>query len=126
MTSPDNEPEMVLFTLVCPECGVANPNDSSNCMVCDRDLTNIVLFLEDDSFDLELTDEFLIEYRKNFWGTERTGKVIKYPLSEISNIEYGSPITRFKFDYNGERHVIPLKKENMEVLKEVLPNIIGG
>ncbi|EKF86435.1 hypothetical protein [Methanobacterium formicicum] len=126
MTSPDNEPGMVLFTLVCPECGVANPDNSLNCMVCDRDLTNIVLFLEDDSFDLELTDEFLIEYRKNFWGTERTGKVIKYPLSEISNIEYGSPITRFKFDYNGERLVIPLKKENMEVLKEVLPNIIDG
>ena len=124
MTSPDNEPGMVLFTLVCPECGVANPDNSLNCMVCDRDLTNIVLFLEDDSFDLELTGEFLIEYRKNFWGTERTGKVIKYPLSEITNIEYGSPITRFKFDYNSERQVIPLKKENMEVLKEVLPKIV--
>lgn len=124
MTSPDNEPGMVLFTLICPECGVANPDNSLNCMVCDRDLTSIVLFLEDDSFDLELTSEYLIEYRKNFWGTDRTGKVIKYPLSEISNIEYGSPITRFKFDYDGERHVIPLKKENMEVLKEVLPNIV--
>ncbi len=124
MTSPDNEPGMVLFTLICPECGVANPDNSLNCMVCDRDLTSVVLFLEDDSFDLELTSEYLIEYRKNFWGTDRTGKVIKYPLSEISNIEYGSPITRFKFDYNGERHVIPLKKENMEVLKEVLPNIV--
>ncbi|WP_321421922.1 hypothetical protein [uncultured Methanobacterium sp.] len=124
MNSPDNEPGMVLFTLVCPECGVANPDNSMNCMVCDRDLTNIVLFLEDDSFDLELTGEFLIEYRKNFWGTERTGKVIKYPLSEITNIEYGSPITRFKFDYNSKRQVIPLKKENIEVLKEVLPKII--
>nr|WP_319374797.1 hypothetical protein [uncultured Methanobacterium sp.] len=79
MTSPDNEPGMVLFTLVCPECGVANPDDSLNCMVCDRDLTNIVLFLEDDSFDLELTSEYLIIYRKNFWGTDRTGKIIKYP-----------------------------------------------
>jgi hypothetical protein len=124
MTSPDNEPGMILFTLVCPECGVANPDNSINCMVCDRDLTNIVLFLEDDSFDLELTGEFLIEYRKNFWGTERTGKVIKYPLSEITNIEYGSPITRFKFDYNDKRQIIPLKKENMEVLKEVLPKIV--
>ena len=124
MNSPDNEPGMVLFTLVCPECGVANPDNSLNCMVCDRDLTNIVLFLEDDSFDLELTGECLIEYRKNFWGTDRTGKVIKYSLSEITNIEYGSPITRFKFDYNGKRQVIPLKKENMEVLKEVLPNFV--
>jgi len=93
-------------------------------MVCDRDLTNIVLFLEDDSFDLELTSEHLIEYRKNFWGTDRTGKVIRYPLSEIRNIEYGSPITRFKFDFNGERKVIPLRKDNMKILKDVLPKII--
>lgn len=125
MTSLDDDLGMVTFTLICPECGVANPDDSICCMVCDRDLTNIVLFLEDDSFDLELTSENLIEYRKNFWGTDRTGKVIRYPLSEIKNIEYGSPITRFKFDHNGGRKVIPLKKENMEVLKDVLPKIIN-
>ncbi|MEN6552538.1 MAG: hypothetical protein ABFC34_06580, partial [Methanobacterium sp.] len=93
-------------------------------LVCERDLSNIVLFLEDDSFDLELTSECLIEYRKNFWGTDRTGKVLTYPLNKISNIEYGSPITRFKFDYKGERRVIPLRKENMEMLKEVLPKIV--
>lgn len=125
MTSLDDDLGMVTFTLICPECGVANPDDSISCMVCDRDLTNIVLFLEDDSFDLELTFEHIIEYRKNFWGTDRTGKVIRYPLSEIKNIEYGSPITRFKFDFNGERKVIPLRKENMGVLKDVLPKIIN-
>ena len=126
MTSLDDNLGMVTFTLICPECGVANPDDSISCMVCDRDLTNIVLFLEDDSFDLELTFEHIIEYRKNFWGTDRTGKVIRYPLSEIKNIEYGSPITRFKFDFNGERKVIPLRKENMGSLKDVLPKIING
>ncbi|GEM_PF-524933 len=125
MNSLDDDLGMVTFTLICPECGVANPDDSISCMVCDRDLTNIVLFLEDDSFDLELTGEHIIEYRKNFWGTDRTGKVIKYPLSEIRNIEYGSPITRFKFDFDGERKVIPLRKENMEILKDVLPKIIN-
>lgn len=124
MTYLDDDLGMVTFSLICPECGVANPDDSLNCMVCDRDLTNIVLFLEDDSFDLELTSEHLIEYRKNFWGTDRTGKVIRYPLSEIRNIEYGSPVTRFKFDFNGERKVIPLRKENMEILKDVLPIVI--
>ncbi|MDO5836873.1 MAG: hypothetical protein Q4P17_10215 [Methanobacterium sp.] len=126
MRSVDDDQEMVTFNLICPECGVANPDDSENCMVCDRDLTDIVLFLEDDSFDLELTMEQLIEYRKNFWGTDRTGKVFKYSLREISNIEYGFPITRFKFDFEGERKVIPLRKENMEILKEVLPKILDG
>ena len=120
----DANPDLVLFTLICPECGVANPDGSLNCLVCDKDLTQTVLFLEDDSFDLELTKDALIEYRKNFWGTERTGKVLVYPLSDISNIEYGSPITRFKFDYKNERQVIPLRKENMEILKEILPQII--
>jgi hypothetical protein len=125
MTSPDDSQTVPGFNLTCPECGVVNPDDAEYCLVCDRDLTNIVLFLEDDSFDLELTANCLIEYRKNFWGTDRTGKVIEYPLSEISNIEFGSPISRFKFDYNGERHVIPLKEENMASLKVILPDLLG-
>jgi hypothetical protein len=124
MTSPDDCKTVPGFNLMCPECGVVNPDDAEYCLVCDRDLTNIVLFLEDDSFDLELTTNCLIEYRKNFWGTDRTGKVIEYPLSEISNIEFGSPITRLKFDYNGERHVIPLKEENMEILKIIITDLI--
>ncbi len=124
MTTSDNSPGLDGFNQVCPECCVANPDDAENCLVCDRDLTNIVMFLEDDSFDLEITTDCIIEHRKNFWGTERTGKTIEYPLAEISNIEYGSPITRFKFDYNGERHVIPLRRENMEILKLRLPTIL--
>lgn len=124
MTFPDDGPEIEGLNLICPECGMANPDDGEECIFCDRDLTNILLFLEDDSFDLEISKSSIIEYRKNFWGTERTGKVIEYPLSEISNIEFGSPITRFKFDYNGERHVIPLRKENMECLKDILPKLI--
>ena len=124
MTSPDNSPKLDGFSQICPECGVANPDDSEVCLVCDRDLTNIVVFLEDDSFDLEITETCIIEYRKNFWGTDRTGKVNQYPITEITNIEFGSPITRFKFDYNGERQVIPLKAENMAILKVKLPPLL--
>ncbi|MCC7551813.1 MAG: hypothetical protein KO316_10075 [Methanobacterium sp.] len=124
MTHPDDDPEMISFELICPECGVSNPENAEYCLVCERDLRNTLLFLEDDSFDLEITSDSVIEYRKNFWGTSRTGKVIKYPLSEISNLEFGSPITRFKFDFNGKRHVIPLKNENMKSLKQVLNKIL--
>lgn len=124
MTFPDDSQEIVGFSLICPECGIANPDDAENCLVCDRDLTNIVLFLEDDFFDLEITKNCLIEYRKTFWGTSRTGKVIKYPLSEITNIEFGTPITRFKFDFDGNRHVLPLREENMDSLKTILPKIM--
>lgn len=122
--SPNNGNAAADFDLICPECTMTNPNDAENCLFCDRDLTNIVLFLEDDSFDLEITNNCLIEYRKTFWGDNRTGKVIKYPLKEISNLEFGSPITRFKFHFEGKQHVLPLKEENMKSLKDLLPKII--
>lgn len=124
MTFPDDGHKIAGFDLICPECGIANPDNSEFCLVCDRDLTNIVLFLEDDFFDLEITENCLIEYRKTFWGDSRTGKVVKYPLNEISNIEFGSPITRFKFDFDGKRHVLPLRKENMDSLKTLINNLL--
>ncbi len=112
------------FNLICPECGIANPDDAENCLGCDRDLTSILLFMEDDFFDLELTKDCLIEYRKSFWGTRRTGKILRYPLNEISNVEFGSPITRLKFDFEGKRHVLPLREENIESIKTVLLPLI--
>jgi hypothetical protein len=121
---PDDNQEIADFGLICPECGVANPENAEYCLVCERDLRNTLLFLEDDSFDLEITSDCIIEYRKNFWGTDRTGKVNKYPLREISNLEFGHPITRFKFDFNGKRHVIPIKNENMDSLKKLLNEIL--
>lgn len=124
MDFPDDNPEIPGFNLICPECGIANPDDAEYCLVCERDLTNILLFFEDDFFDLELTENCIIEYRKSFWGTRRTGKVLKYPLTEISNIEFGSPITRFKFDFEGKRRVLSLREENMKSIKTILPKLI--
>lgn len=124
MEFPEDGQVIAGFNLICPECGIANPDESENCLVCDRDLTNILLFFEDDFFDLEITENCLIEYRKSFWGTRRTGKVIKYPLTKISNIEFGSPVNRFKFDFEGKRHVLPLREENMDNVKKILPKII--
>lgn len=54
------------FNLICPECGVGNLRGTENCLVCDNDLKNTVAFLEDDSFDLEITKDSIIEYRKSF------------------------------------------------------------
>ena len=115
---PENQ--MADFSLICPECGVGNPPQTSNCLFCDRDLEKTVAFLEDDSFDLEVTVESLIEYRKNFWGTNRTGKVNQYQIARMENLEFGSEISRFKFNYNGQRKVIAFRKENLEKLKALL------
>ena len=106
------------FDLICPECGVGNLKGAKNCIVCGKNLEDTVAFLEDDSFDLEITKDALIEYRKSFWGDNRTGKVNKYSLNEIENVEFG-PSSRFIFIYNGKRIVLPLKKENLKKLKEI-------
>ncbi|WP_424355737.1 hypothetical protein [Methanobacterium sp. MBAC-LM] len=106
------------FDLICPECGVGNLKGAKNCLVCGKNLEDTVAFLEDDSFDLEITKDALIEYRKTFWGDNRTGKVNKYSLNEIENVEFG-PSSRFIFIYNGKRIVLPLKKENLKKLKEI-------
>lgn len=55
------------FCFICPECGVRNPKVSKNCLICDKDLTNTVSFLEDDPFDIEIIENSLLEYKKNFW-----------------------------------------------------------
>lgn len=116
----NNENEFVSFDLICPECGVGNPEGAKNCLVCDKNLEETIAFLEDDSFDLEITSDCLLEYRKNFWGTERTGKINKYLWVKMDDIEFGSPINRFIFIYDGKRIVIPLREQNMEILKEFL------
>ncbi|MEN6329764.1 MAG: hypothetical protein ABFC91_05665 [Methanobacteriaceae archaeon] len=115
---PENEvPD---FSLICPECGVGNPPQAGNCLVCDRDLEKTVAFLEDDSFDLEVTPDSLIEYRKNFWGTNRTGKVNQYQRDKMKNLEFGEEISRLKFDYEGQKKVIAFRKENLKKLKDLL------
>ena len=78
MESDENNEIINAFSLICPECGVGNPEDADNCIICDRDLKNIIIFMEDDPYDLEITEDSLIEYKKNFWGDERTGKKNEY------------------------------------------------
>lgn len=122
MVSNENNEIMNNFTLICPECGVGNPNNAANCIICDRDLKNIIAFMEDDPYDLEITKNSLIIYKKNFWGNERTGKIIEYKIDKIEKIEFGSPVKRFIFEYENKRVVLPLREENMEIIKLFFEN----
>lgn len=117
----ENEKEIKIenqFNLICPECGVGNLEGSKSCLVCGKNLEDTIIFLEDDPFDLEITKDAIIEYRKSFWGDNRTGKVNKYALNEIENVEFG-PSSRFIFICNKKRIVLPLREENLEKLKEI-------
>ena len=113
----------ISFNKVCPECGVGNTADAENCIVCDKDLTETVLFLEDEFYDLEITRELLVEHRKNFYRTRRTGKIKRYRIAGMKKIDFGHPITRFSFEYDGKKEVFALKNENYTLLKDLMIKI---
>jgi hypothetical protein len=115
----EDDIDLIPYDFVCPECGVGNHRGVKNCLVCDKNLENTIFFMEDDSFDLEITPHCLVEYRKNFWGTRRTGKINIYNWDKMSEIEFGKPVNRFKFKYKGKQVVIPLREENMEKMKKL-------
>ncbi len=115
----DDEDSFISFNLICPECGVGNPEGAEYCLVCGRDLQETILFMEDDPFDLEVTRDFLIEYRKNFWGTRRTGKIERYSWDKIEDVQFGYPVKRFIFNYEDRRVVLPLREENMQMMKRL-------
>ncbi|MEN6592341.1 MAG: zinc-ribbon domain-containing protein [Methanobacterium sp.] len=46
----DDEDSFISFNLICPECGVGNPEGAEYCLVCGRDLQETILFMEDDPF----------------------------------------------------------------------------
>lgn len=115
----DEDGSYLSFDLICPECGVGNPEGALKCLVCGRDLEKTVAFMEDDFFDLEVTHDLLIEYRKSFWGNRRTGKVNKYCRDQMEDVEFGSPVNRLIFNYEGKRVVLPLRDENTIELKKI-------
>lgn len=115
----EDEDYFISFNLICPECGVGNPEGAKKCLVCDHDLEETVVFLEDDSFDLELTLDYLIKYSKNFWGTRRTGKIMKYQWDKMEDVQFGSPVNRLIFIYMGRRVVLPLREKNMVMMKNL-------
>jgi len=91
--------------------------------VCDKDLEETVLFFEDEFYDIELTNDSFIEYRKNFYKTRRTGKVRVFSIDKMEKIRFGHPITRFTFNYNGKKEVYALKAENYRSLKYLMVKI---
>lgn len=82
MSLDENINDEITFNKICPKCGVANPDNEDNCIICDKDLLETVLYLEDAFFDLEITETEFVEYRKNYYRTRRTGKVKRFNLKK--------------------------------------------
>jgi len=119
----DEKSDGIYFDKICPKCGVGNPDEADNCIVCDKDLEETVLYFEDEFYDIEITNDSFIEYRKNFYKTRRTGKVKIFSIEKMEKIHFGHPITRFTFNYNGKKEVYALKTENYRALKYLMINI---
>ena len=48
MCSDNNDIVLKSFNKICPLCGIGNPEDVIRCIVCNKDLEETVLFLEDE------------------------------------------------------------------------------
>jgi hypothetical protein len=120
MSLDENINDEITFNKICPKCGVANPDNEANCIICDKDLLETVLYLEDAFFDLEITETEFVEYRKNYYRTRRTGKVKRFKLKKMEEISLGQPIKRINFIYDGKKETYPLKDENYELLKDFM------
>ena len=64
-----------------------------------------------------------MEHRKNFYRTRRTGKIKRYRIAGMKKIDFGHPITRFSFEYDGKKEVYALKNENYTLLKDLMIKI---
>ena len=111
MSLDDEYSNGISFDKVCPSCGVGNPDDADNCIICDKDLNETVIFLEDEFYDIELTRTSLIEYRKNFFRTRRTGKVKRFSLDKMEKIVFGHPVTRLNFIIMEKKRFMLLKRK---------------
>ncbi len=120
MTVDEEYDSGISFDKICPNCGVGNPDDAENCIVCDKDLVETLLFIEDEFYDLEVTKELLIEYRKNFYRTRRTGKIKKFLIDKMKKLCFGHPIKRFIFEYDGKKEVYALQDKNYDSVKDLM------
>jgi hypothetical protein len=82
----------------------------------------MVLNLEDQFFDIEVTGHKFVAYEKKNSG-KRTGKVKEYDIDSIENIRFEYPVTIINFDYKGKKAVYSLNEKNYDLLKDLMIKI---
>jgi hypothetical protein len=81
------------------------------------------LYMEDQFFDIEVTQNKLIAYEKKNSGNKRTGKIKEYNIDSIENVRFEYPVTIINFDYNGKKAVYSLNEKNYGSLKDLMIKI---
>ncbi len=85
-----------------------------------RDQNKILLYLEDQFFDIEITSKKFTAYRKKDFTSQRTGKVKEYCIDSMENINFEYPVTIFNFDYKNKKAVYSLNEKNYNSLKDLM------
>jgi hypothetical protein len=116
--STDNNNTEISSNKTCPE-GLDNTENSTDTAECDK----ILLYIEDQFFDVEITEDKFIAYEKKNSGTRRTGKVKEYNIDSMENIHFEYPVTIVNFDYQNKKAVYSFNEKNYNSLKELMIKI---
>lgn len=84
----------IFYDVICPECGVGNMESARECLVCGLYLENTLVFMEE-SLRHGGHPNYIIEYRKSFWGDPRTGKVVEYSWKQDGRCGVGKSFQPF-------------------------------
>ena len=79
-----------------------------------------LLYIEDQFFDIEITNSKFKAYEKKNSGTRRTGKVKEYNIDAMENMHFEYPVTIVNFDYNGKKAVYSFNPKNYNSLKDLM------
>ena len=116
--STHNEYTEIYSGKTCPE-GLDNTENSSDTV----ESNEILLYIEDQFFDVEITADKFIAYEKKNSGTRRTGKVKEYSIDSMKNIHFEYPVTIVNFDYQGKKAVYSFNEKNYNSIKELMIKI---
>jgi hypothetical protein len=97
---------------------MTNNNDTVTTNNGESDKT--LLYIEDQFFDIKITNSKFIAYEKKNTGTMRTGKVKEYNIDDMENMHFEYPVTIVNFDYNGKKAVYSFNEKNYNSLKNLM------
>jgi len=113
-------------TVLCPLCLSINPVNIKNCYDCGKNLDETIAFFEGPhllhkniDFDLEITPYSIIKYDKGKFDGRRTGKVEIYEKDKIKDIRIGKTTSQLRFDYEDEKIVLGVMKNNINKLEDL-------
>ena len=95
-------------------------HNNDNAIINNGKSDKTLLYIEDQFFDIEVTNIKFIAYEKRNTGTKRTGKFKEYNIADMENMHFEYPVTIVNFDYNGKKSVYSFNEKNYNSLKDLM------